>query len=68
LPTDERDVLAYYGFDRGDGDLGMMFIGVLAYLAYNPNPHFQHESTGLRVTHWMPLPNHPKEKRKEAQK
>lgn len=60
LPEDERDVLAYYGFDKGNGVLGMRFIGVLSYFAYDTNPHWQHEHTGLRVTHWMPLPEPPK--------
>lgn len=60
LPTEQREVLAYYGFDRGDGDLGMMFTGVLTYFAYDKKPHFQHEEIGLRVTHWMPLPEPPK--------
>lgn len=59
LPVDERTVLAYYGFDHGDGDLGRMFIGTLSYFAFEPEPHFQHASTGLTVTHWMPLPEPP---------
>lgn len=61
LPEDERNVLVYYGFDHGDGELGMRFIGVLTYFAFDPQPHFQHASTGLKVTHWMPLPEPPKE-------
>ena len=60
LPTKQCEVLVYYGFDRGDGDLGMMFTAVLTYFAYDKKPHFQHEETGLRVTHWMPLPDAPK--------
>ena len=59
LPENEKEVLAYYGFNRGDGDLGMRFCGVLTYYAFDPSPHWQHESTGLTVTHWMPLPNPP---------
>ena len=61
LPSDERSVLAYYGFGNdGDGDLGMMFMGTLSYFCFDHQPHWQHESTGLIVTHWQPLPNAPK--------
>lgn len=59
LPEDEKAVLAYYGFNSGDGDLGMMFQGVLTYFSCDANPHWQHEGTGLTVTHWMPLPAPP---------
>ena len=62
LPTDQKDVLCYYGFDRGDGDLGMMFMGVLCYFCYDENPHWQHADHNLVVTHWMPLPTPPTEK------
>lgn len=63
LPEEERQVLAYYGFNHGDGDLEMMFMQVLDYYAHDPKPHFQHEGTnGMTVTHWMPLPEPPKEK------
>lgn len=62
LPTEQKEYLAYYGFDNGDGDLGMMFTGVLTYFAYDKKPHFQHEDLRLRVTHWMPLPEPPKMK------
>lgn len=62
LPEKDTKVLAYYGFDHGDGYLGMMFMQVLDYYANDPEPHFQHEGTnGLTVTHWMPLPEPPKE-------
>lgn len=38
------------------------FFQVLWYFANLENPHFQHEgSMGLTVTHWMPLPEMPKE-------
>lgn len=59
LPEDDREVLAYYGFDNGDGYCGIRFPGVLTYLAFDTQPHWQHESSGLRVTHWMPLPEPP---------
>ena len=62
LPTEQKEVLAYYGFDNGDGDLGMMFTGVLTYFACDKKPHFQHEDLRLRVTYWMPLPEPPKMK------
>lgn len=62
LPTDEQEVLVYYGFDYGDGDLGRMYMSVLTFFAYDPIPHFQHQAIGLKVTHWMPLPEAPKMK------
>ena len=38
------------------------FFQVLWYFANSENPHFQHEgSMGMTVTHWMPLPEPPKE-------
>ena len=38
------------------------FYNVLWYFTVDKNPHFQNEgSMGLRVTHWMPLPEPPKE-------
>ncbi len=62
LPKEDCQVLVYYGFDRGDGYLGMMFMQVLDYYARDPAPHFQYEGlNGLKVTHWMPLPPEPKE-------
>ena len=60
MPQDEAPVLIYYGFEHGM-DMGLMFVGVLTYYAFDPKPHWQHESTGLRVTHWMPLPEPPEE-------
>ena len=62
LPEENCQVLAYYGFNRGDGDLGMMFMQVLDYYARDPKPHFQHEGlNGMTVTHWMQLPEPPEE-------
>lgn len=40
----------------------MPFYMVLSYILYDKNPHFQHETKGgMKVTHWMPLPQPPKE-------
>ena len=61
LPDNEKPVLAHYGFYREKDDLGARFIGTLTYFSHDPDPHWQHESTGLFVTHWMPLPEPPKE-------
>ena len=61
LPGDEKPVLAYYGFYREEDDLGARFIGTLTYFSHDPDPHWQHESTGLFVTHWRPLPEPPAE-------
>lgn len=60
LLEDEAPVLAYYGFFRENDDLGARFIGTLTFFVFDKNPHWQHESTGLFVTHWMPLPEPPK--------
>ena len=60
LPEDEAPVLAYYGFFRDNDVLGVCFFGTLTFFVFDKNPHWQHESTGLFVTHWMPLPEPPK--------
>ena len=65
LPDNEKPVLAHYGFYREKDDLGARFIGTLTYFSHDPDPHWQHESTGLFVTHWMPLPEPPKEEYRE---
>ena len=57
LPEHDEKVIAYYGF----GTCNLRFVGVLDYYAHDPEPHWQHESTGLSVTHWMPIPDPPKE-------
>ena len=62
LPIDEMPVFAYYGFDRGDGELGRMYMGTLSYFCFDPNPHWQHADHKLVVTHWMPKPQPPKGK------
>jgi Asp-tRNA(Asn)/Glu-tRNA(Gln) amidotransferase A subunit family amidase len=62
LPKDEKPVLAYYGFNKNGENFGLMFIGTLTYFVFDKKPHWQHESTGLFVTHWMPLPEPPAQK------
>lgn len=59
LPEDEKPVVARYGF-VSSRTTGQYFIGTLTFFAFDPVPHWQHESTGLHVTHWMPLPEPPK--------
>lgn len=57
-PENENAVQVCYHF--GD-DTDMNFIGTERYLAFDELPHWQHESMGAIVTHWMPLPEPPKE-------
>ena len=60
LPECDQRVLCRYTF----GDDGRMyFYQVLDYYATDPQPHFQHTlgDSKMRVTHWMPLPEAPKE-------
>jgi hypothetical protein len=61
LPEDERNVLVCYGFTHDGVMTERRFMGVIEYFAFDVVPHWQHESTGLTVTHWMPLPTPPKE-------
>jgi hypothetical protein len=45
-----------------DGHTDFPFHMVLRYILFDKNPHFQHESVyGLNVTHWVPIPEPPKE-------
>ncbi len=62
LPEDEKDVLVCYGFTHDGVMSERRFIGVLEYFAFDVVPHWQHKSTGLTVTHWMPLPEPPQHK------
>lgn len=57
LPEDDGPVIAVYHF-KGNT---VRYISTLSYFCFDPQPHWQHESTGLVVTHWMPLPEPPKE-------
>lgn len=63
LPDKGGNYLCRYGFQR-DGCLGdYRTTGCLDYYAYDHRPHWQHESVGLFVTHWMPLPDPPEERK-----
>lgn len=47
----------------------MPFYMVLRYILIDEYPHFQHETKGgMKVTHWMPLPEPPKEERRTDDK
>ena len=47
-----------------DGHTEYGFFMVLRYYLVDKNPHFQHECEhGLRVTHWMQIPEPPKEEK-----
>lgn len=59
LPEDEEAVLVYYRFDD---ESKMSFYGILTYYVDEPYPHWQHEGIGLKITHWMPLPEPPEAK------
>lgn len=57
LPEEYGQYICRYFF----GENGHVpFFQVLDYYATDVQPHFQHEGTyGMRVTHWMPLPEGP---------
>ena len=58
LPEKQRDCLCFCNID---GYTKYPFCMVLRYHLVDEKPHFQHECEyGLRVTHWMPLPQPPK--------
>lgn len=60
LPEKARDYLCRCVI-RDNADYP--FFMVLRYILIDENPHFQHEcDNGLRVSHWMPLPEAPKMK------
>ena len=58
LPEKHDRFICTYKFNSNSE---MQFVGVLDYYAYDQYPHWQHESAGVIVTHWMPLPEPPKE-------
>lgn len=57
LPTRDGRYICCYVF----GNENRQFFGVLDYYSCDQIPHFQHElgGYGMRVTHWMPLPEPP---------
>ena len=57
LPEKHDRFICTYKFNSNSE---MQFVGVLDYYAYDQYPHWQHESAGVIVTHWMPLPQPPK--------
>lgn len=61
LPEKDEKCLCRYGFEKNGIKHKMMFTGCLDYYACDLQPHWQHGSTELFVTHWMPLPDPPKE-------
>ena len=61
LPENQGPFLARYGFGDVSKETGQFFYGVLYYFYADADPHWQHESAGIEVTHWMPLPEPPKE-------
>ena len=58
LPDAHRTYLCRYGFNTFPDYL---MTGCLDWIMFDKHPHWQHETTGLFVTHWMPLPEAPKE-------
>lgn len=57
LPEKHDRFICTYKFNSNSE---MQFVGVLDYYASDHYPHWQHESAGVIVTHWMPLPKPPK--------
>ena len=58
LPEKDDSFLCTYKFNSNSG---RQFVGDIFYFASDKHPHWQHESAGLIVTHWMPMPEPPKE-------
>lgn len=58
LPERDGKYLCNYHFSE---HRNMTFTQVLDYYATDKAPHFQHENSyGMKVSHWMPLPEPPK--------
>lgn len=66
LPERDGKFLCWYGFEHDGVRSNMMFMGCLDYFAHDAEPHFQHASAGLYVTHWFHLPEPPKEDANET--
>lgn len=57
LPEKDDRFICTYKFNSNSE---MQFVSVLYYYASDQYPHWQHESAGVIVTHWMPMPEPPK--------
>ena len=57
LPKKQGRFICTYKFNSNSE---MQFVGVLEYYGFCKDQHWQHESSGVIVTHWMPLPEPPK--------
>lgn len=58
LPEVDDNYLCVYHFEAGNKN----YVSTLFFYATDPNPHFQSDGyQGLKVTHWMPPPEPPKE-------
>lgn len=57
LPEKDGRFMCTYKFNSNSEK---QFVGDIYYFASYKYPHWQHESAGLIVTHWMPLPETPK--------
>ena len=59
LPEKQGDYVVLYSF--GETNV-QRFAGVMHFIRYDERPHFENDGLyGLHVTHWMSLPEPPKE-------
>lgn len=58
LPEKTDRFMCTYKFNSNSE---MQFVGDLYYFDSDKYPNWQYESDGLIVTHWMPMPEPPKE-------
>lgn len=61
LPTSQGPFFTRYGFGAASRETGQYFFGARYYLFADLEPHWQDESLGVEVTHWMPIPPLPEE-------
>lgn len=55
-PTSQGPFFTRYGFGAASRETGQYFFGARYYLFADLEPHWQDESLGVEVTHWMPIP------------
>ena len=60
-PTSQGPFFTRYGFGAASRETGQYFFGARYYLFADLEPHWQDESLGVEVTHWMPIPPVPEE-------